>query len=546
MGWRRVDHFVLVAPRISSRLRYAETRGAESGGVPHAPSRRAPDRLRAQRFFRVVGLSTTAVDRWRCFRWELLAAMGDSDRRSLFLRGDCTEVAAWTNVHLDEAERPDLLEGAESPDRSGFSLRPVPTAAVLTSAVSSARKFGRLRSAMRALLFLLRRYLFPHRGGLLPFALWLAVLGVMLGVAQLVVTLAIMSGFEEVLKDSYVRISSHVVVVPRSDRQVDPAFASALRKTPGVLAVTPTILAQGMAIHDGAVGGVVLEGIDLDEPTPSGKVTDWNGVWQSPPLSAPNATPWIWLGVQLAKKLGVRPGDTVDVLLPDREGETTVKFFVAAVTRFGIYDHDLRYARVDRRLVEKLFQREGYEPMWKLRVEPGRPLEPVADALREALGPKVQVKLWSDVNQNIFLAVQHQKKMLFLVLVLVVGLAAVNVINLLLMSAHQRRRDVAILRAMGFPFRSVFAFFLFQGGGAGCLGIGGGVALGAALVAAIARWKPTFLSEAIYNVRELPVRMRIEEVSLVAAVALALCLLLSAIPALRAALDRPAEALRHD
>ena len=399
---------------------------------------------------------------------------------------------------------------------------------------------------MRAVFFLLRRYLFPRRGGLLPFALWLAVLGVMLGVAQLVVTLAIMSGFEEVLKDSYVHISSHVVVVPRTDRRAEPAFAKALADTPGVVASTPAILAQGMAIRDGSVGGVVLEGIDVEGPTPSGAVTDWSQVWESPPISGPEGTPWIWLGVQLAKKLGVAPGDTLDVLLPDREGEATVTFFVAAVTRFGIYDHDLRYARVDRRVVEKLFHREGYEPMWKLRVAAGWSLERVADALREALGPKVQVKLWSDVNQNIFLAVQHQKKMLFLVLALVVGLAAVNVINLLLMSAHQRRRDVAILRAMGFPFRSVFAFFLFQGGGAGCLGLGGGVALGAVLVAAIGRWKPRFLSEAIYNVRELPVRMRVEEVALVAIVALALCLILSAIPALRAALDRPAEALRHD
>lgn len=401
-------------------------------------------------------------------------------------------------------------------------------------------------SAMRAVLFLLKRYLIPRRGGLLPFALWLAVLGVALGVTQLVVTLAIMSGFEEVLKESYVRISSHMVVVPRADRRVSPDFAKTLVETPGIVAATPAILAQGMAIHDGSVGGVVLEGIDVDGPFPSGKVTDWNEVWQAPPLAVPEGKPWIWLGVQIAKKLGVKPGDTIDVLLPDRQGETSVQFFVSAVTRFGIYDHDLRYARVDRRLVEKLFDREGFETMWKMRVEPGRSLPKVADALREQLGPRVQVKLWSDVNQNIFLAVQHQKKMLFLVLALVVGLAAVNVINLLLMSAHQRRRDVAILRAMGFPFRSVFAFFLLQGGGAGCLGIVGGGLLGAACVAAIARWKPAFLSEAIYNVRELPVRLRLEEVGLVAAVALVLCLVLSAIPALRAAMDRPAEALRND
>lgn len=399
---------------------------------------------------------------------------------------------------------------------------------------------------MRAVFVLLQRYLFPRRGGLLPFALWLAVVGVMLGVAQLVVTLAIMSGFEEVLKESYVRISSHMVVVPRPDRRLDRSFVKTIRETRGVVAVTPGILAQGMALHDGSVGGVVLEGIDVDGDTPSAKVTPWNDVWQSPPQTAPEGTPWIWLGVQIANKLGVKPGDTLDILLPDREGETTVKFFVAAVTRFGIYDHDLRYARVDRKLVEKLFQRDGFEPMWKIRLAPTANLEAVAESLRESFGPRVQVKLWSDVNQNIFLAVQHQKKMLFLVLALVVGLAAVNVINLLLMSAHQRRRDIAILRAMGFPFRSVFAFFLLQGGGAGCLGIFGGIALGGALVLAIAQWKPRFLSEAIYNVRELPVRLRIEEVGLVAAVALALCLLLSAIPALRAALDRPAEALRHD
>jgi lipoprotein-releasing system permease protein len=219
---------------------------------------------------------------------------------------------------------------------------------------------------------------------------------------------------------------------------------------------------------------------------------------------------------------------------------------VTAITKFGIYDHDLRWARIDLKTLNDLLQIADIEPMYKVRVLPKVSLDDLALRIQETMGSTSRVKRWSDVNQNIFLAVQHQKKLLFLVLEIIIGLAAMNVVNLLLMSSHQRRRDVAILRAMGMRLYQVFSFFVLQGVAVGTTGIVIGIGLGLLVCKFVERFQPAILSEAIYNVNRLPIQVEWLDVTLVAVVAFLVCLVFSLLPALRAALARPVNALRYE
>lgn len=398
---------------------------------------------------------------------------------------------------------------------------------------------------MGAILFLLRRYLLPDRASLLGLALWISVGGVALGIVQLMLVLSVMSGFQKMLRDNYTHITSDVIVIPRHSRLKDPQFALDIASVKSVVAATPSGLGQGMILKDRGVGGVVLEGVDMAS---SGRVTPWRSIWTAKPLTdEQERNPyWLWMGAQLAAKLQVKPGDRVNVLLADEESKRIVPFVVTAITKFGIYDHDLRYAYIDLRVLEELFHRQDLEPMYKCRIKEGASSGDVADRIREKMGKIVTVKQWSDINQNVFLAVEHQKKMLFLVLEIIIALAAMNVVNLLMMSSYQRRRDVAILRAMGLRLRGVILFFVAQGAAVGMVGVVCGVAAGYLVCHLVERFQPALLSEQVYNTSRLPIRIEVTDVAIVCVVALILCVLFSLLPAIRAALMRPVKALRYE
>jgi len=388
--------------------------------------------------------------------------------------------------------------------------------------------------------YLLRRYLLPHEGNLLTLALWVSVAGVALGILQLVVVLSVMSGFQEFLQKSYTRISSEMVVIPRSEALPDPNLPAEIASVKGIEAISAFAIGQAMVIKDG-VGGVNLEGIDLEA---SSRVVPWNEIWESPvDLAAQKAqTQWIWVGTQLAKKLGLKLGDQVNLFFPGSKHKIA-PFTVTGITRFGIYEHDLRSAHIDLKVLKSLLPLES---MYRVKLREGEDLETVARRTKAAMGDRAGIKLWRDLNQNFFRAVAHQKLSLFIILQIVIALAAMNVVNLLMMSSYHRRRDVAILRAMGMRFGEVFFFFVAQGAAVGMIGIVAGIGLGYGASILLSHWQPVKLSESIYNVSRLPIRVELHDVGLIAVAAFGLCVVFSVLPALRAATARPVKALRYE
>ncbi len=397
---------------------------------------------------------------------------------------------------------------------------------------------------MKVTFYLLRHYLFPREGNLLSFALWISVLGVALGIIQLMIVLSVMTGFQRLFQENYTRITGEIVVVPRFGGTSSRELKSVLEGVKGVGAFTPFGLGQGMVIRNGSVGGVALEGIDM---ATTRRVTPWKNIWLMPPdEELQRKNDWIWLGAQLAVKLNAKVGDHVSLLIADGTSRKMQPFLVTAITKFGIYDHDMHYARVDIDVLNRFFQRADLEPMYKIRAAPDVTIDSLVEQLRLRLGGSASVKKWSDIHQNVFLAVEHQKQMLFIVLEIVVALAAMNVVNLLMMSTHHRRKDMAILRAMGLRASGVLSFFVVQGTAVGMVGVIAGIFGGIGACRLIERFQPSLLSESIYNVTRVPIRIQVWDVTVISAMALVLCVVFSIFPALRAALARPVDALRYD
>lgn len=396
---------------------------------------------------------------------------------------------------------------------------------------------------MKALYFFLRRSLFPSGGGFLSYSLWVSAIGVSLGIILLMVVLAVMTGFQSYLESHYVRITSDLVVIPKSEGTA-LRLRNALISTEGIEAVSPLAFGQGMVLKNGVVGGITLEGIDWELMA---KVTPLHDVWVEPPRPSIQKNPyWIWLGVQLAKKLNVKVGDEVDLLIVEGDRKKIVPFSVSAITKFGIYDHDLRYAKIHIDTLKDIFRSYQLEPLYKCKIKKPFSIQEVSDNLRSVWGKEIEVREWFSLNRNIFKAVHHQKRMLFLILEILVALSAMNVVNLLMMSSHFRRKDMAILRAMGFRFKDVVFYFLSQGGFVSLVGILLGVGGGSFACLLIDRFQPNLLRESIYNSPKLPILIDWSDVGLITGSAFLLCLIFSVLPSLRAATEKPVESLRYE
>lgn len=393
---------------------------------------------------------------------------------------------------------------------------------------------------MKGIAFLLKRAIFPRGNSLLSLALWISVAGVALGVAMLILVLSVMSGFLDFLQDHYIQITSPIVVIAKTGKIEETKLVSEITEDPEVRGVSPFLLTQGMIVKNG-VGGVTLEGVSLSS---NHQVTPWNEIWLEAPQVETQPRNWIWIGKSLADKLKVKVGDQIDLLI-GKDSNALKPFVVTAVTKFGIYEHDLRYAYIDLDLMKDVYQLGNLVPFYKVAVEK-KDIEKVSERLKSRLDGQATVKRWSDINQNIFKAVNHQKMMLFWVLDIVIALAGMNVINLLMMNTYQKKRDVAILKAMGMRLRGILLFFVGQGTFVGMIGISLGIGLGLVLCQLVETFQPAILSESIYNVTKLPLKVQITDVVAVSAIAILLCLVFSVVPALRAAADPPVRALRYE
>lgn len=383
--------------------------------------------------------------------------------------------------------------------------------------------------------------------------------GVALGVAVLLVVLSVMNGFERELRTRILSITAHATVSAFGSGLSNwSALAARVQANPDVQGVAPYIEKQAMLIASGKSSGALISGILPEE---QGKVADLAAHMQSGSLQQLKAGGYgIVLGAELANALGVKLGDRVVAVIA--QGSVTVagvipvhrRFTVVGIFSAGMYEYDRNLAYLHMADAARLY-RMGDE-VTGLRLKLANPLQApaaVADVARQ-LGGGYYVDDWTRQHANFFRSIALTKSMMFIILSLVVGVAAFNIIATLVMVVKNKQADIAILRTLGATPRSVLVVFLTQGTIIGAIGTLAGVLFGAliafnleSLIHGLEYLMGTkFMDAKQYYMSDLPATVEWGDVLRVAGVAFGLCCLSTLYPAWRAARTEPAKALRRD
>ena len=394
--------------------------------------------------------------------------------------------------------------------------------------------------------------------GFVSFIAAISMVGIALGVAALIVVLSVMNGFQKEVRDRMLSVLAHIEVFSPEGGIADwQALAKEAFTVPDVKAAAPYVQGQAMLMRDEVVRGALIRGV---APDAEAKVSDIATEMKAGKLSDLVAGQFgIVLGSELARAFAVRIGDKVNVVAP--AGLVTpagvvprIKpFTVVGVFESGHYEYDSSLALTNIDDAAKLYRDDRYSGV-RLKIADMQKAPEVAERLSHVITSDVLIRDWTQQNKNWFSAVQLEKRMMFIILALIIAVAAFNLVSSLVMSVRDKEADIAILRTLGAAPRSILAIFVVQGaliGLAGCaIGVVAGVALAlnvGSIVAAIERvFHISFLPQNIYFVSALPSDLRASDVIAIGCVSVFLSFVATLYPSWRASRVQPAEALRYE
>jgi len=397
-----------------------------------------------------------------------------------------------------------------------------------------------------------------RRNGFISFISAVSMAGIALGVAALIVVLSVMNGFVKEVRERMLAAVSHVEIGTMAGQLFDVQTVMAqARRNPQVLAAAPFVNAQGMFAHDDIVRGALVRGID---PALEPSVSDIARKTAGGDVNALVDGQFnILLGIELARALRVAVGDKVTLISP--QGTVTPagvmprlrQFTVAGTFSSGHFEFDSSLAMIHIGDAQRLYRAEGPTGV-RLRLKDAERAPQVAGELAAALPAGLLVRDWSRQNPTYFAAVRAEKRMMFIILTLIVAVAAFNLVATLVMTVTEKQSDIAILRTLGASPRSVMTVFIVQGALIGVfgtlIGVAGGLLLATNLdviVPAIERLvNVQFLPREIYFISSLPSDPRAADIVPITVISLILSLLATLYPSWRAARTRPADALRYD
>src|SRR6187402_691043 len=398
-----------------------------------------------------------------------------------------------------------------------------------------------------------------RRNRFISFISAVSMLGIALGVAALIIVLSVMNGFQKEVRDRMLSVISHVEVSDAGGAALADwrRTASEARRNPQVIGAAPFVASQALIARGDDMRGIVVRGIVPEEEA---TVTDLAAKLKDTTLA--RLVPGAWgvvLGGELARSLGVRTGDKVTVILPG--GQVTPAGIVPRLRSLtvvgtfdaGHYEYDSGVALVHLDDAARLFRTEGPTGV-QLRLVDLNQAPRVAAALAKSLGPGLEVRDWTRTNRNWFAAVQVEKRLMFIILTLIVAVAAFNLISTLVMTVTDKRADIAILRTLGATPRSVMGIFMVQGAASGVIGTLGGTLLGLVvaynidvIVPAIERaLHISFLPSSVYLISRMPSDPQQGDIWPIALISLLLAFLATLYPSWRASRVQPAEALRYE
>jgi lipoprotein-releasing system permease protein len=397
------------------------------------------------------------------------------------------------------------------------------------------------------------------RNSFISFISMVSMLGIALGVAALIVVLSVMNGFQSELRSRILGVASHIQISGAEGELADwREISQGAARHPDVVATAPFVSAQAMLSFDQTVRGAMIRGV---VPALEDKVADFSSHMKSGSLS--NLAPGefgIVLGSELAQALRVFVGDKVTLIAP--QGLVTPaailprlkQFRVVGIFEVGMFEYDAGLAVIHLADAQALYRMDDRVSGVRLKLAELMDAPRIARELSPFVRTEAYVTDWTRGHANLFRAVQIEKNVMFVILLMIVAVAAFNIVSTLVMAVNDKRAEIAILRTLGASPRSVMAIFMVQGSLIGVLGLLIGVVGGVALAVNVDVVVPaiekllgvTLWNKEVYYIASLPSELHWADVGVVAAVSFALTLVATLYPSYRAAKVAPAEALRYE
>jgi lipoprotein-releasing system permease protein len=398
-----------------------------------------------------------------------------------------------------------------------------------------------------------------RRNHFISFISLISMLGIGLGVAALIVVLSVMNGFQKELRTRILGVASHIQIAGINGELTDwQSIAAQAAQHPEVRAAAPFVQSQAMFTVDNGVKGVLVRGIvpDLED-----RVADFRQTIKSGSLDDLRPGEFgVVLGADLARALRVFVGDKVTVIAP--QGSVTPagviprlkSFTVVGIFEVGMFEYDSGLALIHMADAQKLYQMEDRVSGVRLKVDDLFQAPRIARELVRYVNADAYISDWTKSHANFFRAVAIEKNMMFIILSLIVAVAAFNLVSTLVMAVTDKQADIAILRTLGARPLSIMTIFIVQGALVGFIGLGLGIAGGVALALNIDVVVPFiermlgvhFLSKEVYYISDLPSDLQWGDVWGVTLIAFVLALLATIYPSWRASRVNPAEALRYE
>jgi lipoprotein-releasing system permease protein len=383
----------------------------------------------------------------------------------------------------------------------------------------------------------------------------ISILGVGLGVASLIVVMGVMNGFSTDLRDKILGVNAHVIVGEAGNvmREYQNVIETS-EALPDVVGATPFIYSEVMLSTDTGVKGVVLRGIDPEGASRVLSILEDLSSGSVAALAKAEPLPGIIVGEELATRLGLMKGSTVNLLSPTGRRSAagfspSVKTFIVAGTfRTGMFEYDSSLAFVSLEGARDIMGLTGDVVTGvEIKVEDVYEADMVADILKDKLGGwPVYVRDWMEMNANLFAALRLEKTAMFVILIMIVLVGSFSIITTLVMLVMEKTKDIAVLISMGAGKANIRRIFMLQGMIIGVVGTILGFILGLTICHLLKKYQFIELPRGVYTMDKLPVLIETPDLIVIGVSAFALCFLATLYPARQAAALKPAEALRYE
>lgn len=408
-------------------------------------------------------------------------------------------------------------------------------------------------------LFIALRYLkAKRRHTFISIITFISILGVTVGVTALIVVLSVMTGFEEDLRNKILGVNAHLVVLELGKgMRYYQDVAEKTKEIEGVVASTPFIYQQAMLSAEGGVMGVVIRGLDLQTGgdvtvLPQRLVRGGLDGLKSPLRDSTQEPPGIIVGKELSKNLGISLMDEVTLLSPT--GTMTpmgpiprmARFRVVGIFDLGMYEYDSSMAFISIENAQRFFRLEGMVTGLEVRIKDIYKAREVGDRLQKTLGSSYWVRTWMDMNKNLFSALRLEKVAMFVILTLIILVAAFNIISTLIMVVMEKGKDIAILKSMGATRGGIMRIFMMEGLVIGVTGTLLGLLGGLGLCELLRRYQFIKLPSDVYYISTLPVKIEPLMVFVIGMAAIGISLVATLYPSWQATRVDPAEAIRYE